>query len=107
MLFGKKKDKKKKKVPTERFLSLKANDVQVDAINFSLTKDKEGNPRLEVRTRDVCEALHYSHIDFELKTSVLYGILQKLIVQFSQTFQAKYINNTREKQFPSGIFIYL
>lgn len=70
MLFGKKKDKKKKKVPTERFLSLKANDVQVDAINFSLTKDKEGNPRLEVRTRDVCEALHYQHIDFELKTSV-------------------------------------
>lgn len=70
MLFGKKKDKKKKKVPTERFLSLKANDVQVDAINFSLTKDKDGTPRLEVRTRDVCEALHYQHIDFELKTSV-------------------------------------
>ena len=70
MLFGKLKNKKKKKVPTERFVSLKANDVQVDAINFSLTKDKEGNPRLEVRTRDVCEALHYQHIDFELKTSV-------------------------------------
>ena len=70
MLFGKKKDKKKKKVPPERFQSLKANDVQVDALNFSLTKDKEGNPRLEVRTRDVCEALHYQHIDFELKTSV-------------------------------------
>ena len=70
MLFGKKKDKKKKKVPTERFQSLTANGVQVDAINFSLTKDKEGNPRLEVRTRDVCEALHYSHIDFELRTSV-------------------------------------
>lgn len=70
MLFGKKKNKKKKKIPTERFLSLKANDVQVDAINFSLTKDKEGNPRLEVRTKDVCEALHYQHIDFELKTSV-------------------------------------
>ena len=70
MLFGKLKNKKKKKIPTERFLSLKANDVQVDAINFSLTKDKEGNPRLEVRTRDVCEALHYQHIDFELKTSV-------------------------------------
>ena len=70
MLFGKLKNKKKKKVPTERFVSLKANDVQVDAINFSLTKDKEGNPRLEVRTRDVCETLHYQHIDFELKTSV-------------------------------------
>ncbi len=70
MLFGKKKDKKKKKVPTERFLSLKANGVQVEAINFSLTKDKDGTPRLEVRTRDVCETLHYQHIDFELKTSV-------------------------------------
>ena len=70
MLFGKLKNKKKKKIPTERFLSLKANDVQVEAINFSLTKDKDGNPRLEVRTRDVCEALHYEHIDFELKTSV-------------------------------------
>lgn len=69
-MFGKKKDKKKKKVPIERFLSLKANGVEVDAINFSLNKDEDGSPRLEVRTRDVCESLHYEHIDFELKTSL-------------------------------------
>ena len=62
--------KKKKKIPTERFLSLKANDVPVEAINFSLTKNADGSPRLEVRTRDVCEALHYEHIDFELKTNI-------------------------------------
>lgn len=70
MLFKKKKKDKKKKIPTERFLSLKANDVQVEAINFSLTKNPDGSPRLEVRTRDVCEALHYEHINFELKTSL-------------------------------------
>lgn len=70
-MFGfKKKNKKKKKTTTERFLSLKANDVQIEAINFSLTKNQDGSPRLEVRTKDVCEALHYEHIDFELKTSV-------------------------------------
>ena len=70
-MFGfKKKNKNKKKTPTERFLSLKANDVQIEAINFSLTKNQDGSPRLEVRTKDVCEALHYEHIDFELKTSV-------------------------------------
>ena len=69
-LKEKKNSKKKKKVPTERFLSLKANDVQIEAINFSLTKNEDGSPRLEVRTRDVCEALHYEHIDFELKTNV-------------------------------------
>lgn len=64
------KRKKKKKLPVERFISLKANDVEVDAINFSLNKNDDGSPRLEVRTRDVCEALHYEHVDFELKTSV-------------------------------------
>lgn len=69
-MFGKKKDKKKKVTPTERFLSLTANGVQMEALNFLLTRDKEGNPKLEVRTKDVCEALHYSHIDFELKTNV-------------------------------------
>ena len=70
-LFGKKKkDKKKKKMPVEKFLSLKANDVQIEAINFSLNKNPDGSPRLEVRTKDVCEALHYEHIDFELKTNI-------------------------------------
>lgn len=69
-MFGKKKKEKKKKTPAERFLSLKANGVDVEAINFSLTRNEDGSPRLEVRTKDVCEALHYSHIDFELKTSV-------------------------------------
>ena len=69
-MFGKKKKDKKKKTPPERFLSLTANGVQVEAINFSLTRNEDDSPRLEVRTPDVCEALHYSHIDFELKTSV-------------------------------------
>ncbi len=70
-MFGRKKDKKKKKkLPVEKFLSLTANDIQVEAINFSLNKNEDGSPRLEVRTKDVCEALHYEQIDFELKTSV-------------------------------------
>ncbi len=69
-MFGKKKKDKKKKTPPEKFLSLTANGVQVEAINFSLTRNEDGTPRLEVRTMDVCEALHYEHIDFELKTSV-------------------------------------
>ncbi len=86
MLFGKKKEKKKKKIPTERFLSLKANDVQVDAINFSLTKDKDGTPRLEVRTRDVCEALHYQNINFELKTSMK---LLKVAASFREAISEK------------------
>ncbi len=69
-MFGRKKKEKKKKIPSERFLSLKANDVLIEAINFSLTKNQDGSPRLEIRTKDVCEALHYEHVDFELKTSV-------------------------------------
>lgn len=70
-MFGIKKDKKKKKkMPVEKFLSLKANDAEVEAINFSLNKNDDGSPRLEVRTRDVCEALHYDEVSFELKTSV-------------------------------------
>ncbi len=69
-MFGKKKKEKKKKTPSERFLSLKANGVDIEAINFSLTRNADDSPRLEVRTKDVCEALHYEHIDFELKTSV-------------------------------------
>ena len=87
MLFGKKKDKKKKKAPAERFLSLKANDVQVDAINFSLTKDKDGTPRLEVRTRDVCESLHYQSINFELKTSAK---LLKVAASFREAISEKH-----------------
>lgn len=62
--------KKKKKTPPEIMQSLKANGVEIEAINFSLNKNPDGTPRLEVRTRDVCEALHYEHIDFELRTSL-------------------------------------
>jgi hypothetical protein len=69
-MFGKKKKEKKKKQPVERFISLKANGTEIQAINFSLNKNEDGSPRLEVRTREVTEALHYEHIDFELKTSV-------------------------------------
>lgn len=67
-MFGKK--KKKKKIPLERFESLTANGEKVEAINFALTRNEDGTPRLEVRTPDVCEALHFEHIDFELKTSL-------------------------------------
>ena len=67
-MFGKK--KKKKKLPFERFESLSANGTPIDAINFALTRNSDGTPRLEVRTPDVCEALHFEHIDFELKTTV-------------------------------------
>lgn len=70
-MFGKKKkDKKKKGTPTEKFLSLTANGVQMEAINFFLTRSEDGSPRLEVRTKDECPAMHYSHVDFELKTNV-------------------------------------
>lgn len=70
-MFGRnKKDKKKKKRNIERFISLAANGVPVEAVNFSIYKNDAGSPELSVRTTDVCEALHYSHIDFELKTSL-------------------------------------
>ena len=68
-MFGKKKKDKKKKTPAERFVSLTANGVPAEAINFSLSKDTDGIPRLFVRTKDVCEALHYEEVDFELKTT--------------------------------------
>lgn len=63
------KKKKKKKMPVERIVSLTANGTLIEAINFSLTKNKDGSPRLEVRTKDVCEALHFDTVDFELKTT--------------------------------------
>ena len=69
-MFDKFKKKKKKKQQTEKFQSLTANGVAVQAINFSICKNKDGTPRLEVRTPDVAEALHYSHIDFELRTNL-------------------------------------
>ena len=68
-MFGKKKKDKKKKQQTEKFVSLSANGADVAAINFTLHKDEDGEPRLYVRTPDVAEALHYEHVDFELKTT--------------------------------------
>ena len=65
-----KEKKKKKKQPIEKFISLTANGVPVEAINFSLCKNPDNTPRLEIRTKDVAEALHYEHVDFELKTTV-------------------------------------
>lgn len=69
-MFGKKKKDKKKKLPVEKFVSLQANGVPVEAINFTLTKNEDGSPRLDVHTPDVCEALHYEQVDFELKTNI-------------------------------------
>lgn len=86
-MFGKKKKDKKKKTPTERFLSLKANDVQIEAINFSLSRNADDSPRLEVRTKDVCEALHYENIDFELKTSAK---MLKIKASFKEAISEKH-----------------
>lgn len=69
-MFGKKRDKKKKKQQAERFESLTANGVAVEAINFTLKKAEDGTPMLEVRTPDVAEALHYDEVEFELKTNL-------------------------------------
>lgn len=82
-----KEKKKKKKTPVERFISLKANGEQVEAINFSLNKNPDGSPRLEVRTRDVCEQLHYEHIDFELKTSLK---MLKVTAKFNEAVSEKH-----------------
>lgn len=68
MLFKKK--EKKKKQHLERFLSLKANGQEIEAINFSLCKNEDDTPRLELRTKDVCEAVHFDHVDFDLRTTV-------------------------------------
>lgn len=93
-LFAKKKEnKKKKKRAVESFVSLTANGVDVKAINFAIAKDEQGEPRIEVRTADVCEALHYEHIDFELKTS-----LKKVLVK------AKFKEAMNEKKFKVYIF---
>lgn len=69
-MFGKKKDKKKKKQRPEKFESLTANGTAVEAINFTLRKGEDGTPLLEVRTPDVAEALHFSEVEFELKTNL-------------------------------------
>ncbi|MBQ2759108.1 MAG: hypothetical protein IJE93_05010 [Clostridia bacterium] len=91
-IFRKKK-KKEKSRPRETFLSLSANEVDVKAINFAITKDENGEPQLEVRTVDVCEALHYEHIDFELKTSL------KMV-----RVKAKFKKAINEKRFKVYVF---
>lgn len=91
-IFRKKK-KKEKSRQRETFLSLSANEVEVKAINFAITKDENGEPQLEVRTADVCEALHYEHIDFELKTSL------KMI-----RVKAKFKKAMNEKRFKVYVF---
>ncbi len=88
-----KKKQKKKRQPVEKFLSLKANGVTVEAINFALCKNPDNTPRLEIRTKDVAEAMHYEHVDFELKTNV------KLI-----KVGAKFKEAVNEKQFKLYVF---
>ena len=88
-----KKKQKKKRQPVEKFLSLKANGVTVEAINFALCKNPDGTPRLEIRTPDVAEAMHYEHVDFELKTNV------KLI-----KVGAKFKEAINEKRFKLYVF---
>lgn len=90
-MFGRK--KKNKKLRLERFESLSANGTPIEAINFALTRNSDGSPRLEVRTPDVCEALHYESIGFELKTTV------KRV-----TVQAKFKEAINEKHFKLYIF---
>ena len=84
-VFGKK--KKKKKTPVEKFISLTANGTPVEAINFSLCKNPDNTPRLEIRTKDVAEALHYSHVDFELKTNLK---LVKVGADFKEAINEKH-----------------
>ena len=79
--------KKKKKRPMEKFISLTANGVNVDAINFSLCKNPDDTPRLEVRTKDVAEALHYEHVDFEMKTNLK---LVKVGANFKEAISEKH-----------------
>ena len=87
-MFGKNKKKtKKKKRPMEKFISLTANGVPVDAINFSLCKNQDDTPRLEVRTKDVAEALHYDHVDFEMKTNIK---LVKVGANFKEAISEKH-----------------
>ena len=82
-----KKKKKKKKRPMEKFISLTANGENVDAINFSLCKNPDDTPRLEVRTKDVAEALHYEHVDFEMKTNLK---LVKVGAKFKEAISEKH-----------------
>jgi hypothetical protein len=85
--------KKKKKQRPEKFQSLTANGVAVEAINFAICKNPDDTARLEVRTKDVAEALHYDHVDFELKTN-----LKKINVG------AKFKEAISEKHFKLYIF---
>ena len=71
----------------EKFISLTANGVPVDAINFSLCKNQDDTPRLEVRTKDVAEALHYDHVDFEMKTNIK---LVKVGANFKEAISEKH-----------------
>ena len=88
VMFGKdKKKKKKKKQPIEKFISLTANGQDVEAINFSLCKNPDNSPRLEVRTKDVAEQLHYQHVDFEMKTNLK---LVKVGANFKEAISEKH-----------------
>lgn len=91
-MFGKKKGKKKKQ-PIEKFESLSANGVNVEAINFTLRKSEDGTPHLEVRTPDVAEALHYDEVEFELKTNL------KMI-----RVKGKFLQAVGEKRFKLYVF---
>ena len=82
-----KKKKKKKKQPIEKFISLTANGAPVEAINFALCKNPDNTPRLEVRTKDVAEAMHYEHVDFELKTNLK---LVKVGAKFREAINEKH-----------------
>lgn len=93
-MFSKLKEKrKKKKQRPEKFQSLKANGAAVEAINFAICPNPDGTARLEIRTRDVSEALHFDHVDFELKTNL------KMIRVGGNFKEAK-----NEKQFKIYIF---
>ena len=92
-MFGKKKKDKKKKQPPERFESLSANGTPVEAINFTLRRAEDGSPRLEVRTPDVAEALHYDEVDFELKTNL------KMI-----RVKGRFLEAANEKKFKLYVF---
>ena len=81
-MFGK---KKKKKSPPERMESLKANGVEINALNFSIRKEEDGASLLVI-TPDVEEALHYDEVLFELRAN---GKLVKVKARFREASDEK------------------
>lgn len=69
-MFSFNRKKRKNKKEPEVYSSLTANGVDIEALNISMQTDKNGTHLLYVYTKGVCEALHFSEVDFVLKTKL-------------------------------------